>query len=107
MEALRTGPGHLHKLRRLYAERRDILCQGLNKIGWEVIKPQATFYVWAQLPKVYSDSIKFAQLLLNRAGVVVTPGIGFGPSGKKYVRMTLTVPGVRLQEAVQRIKRIL
>ncbi|MBN3038953.1 MAG: aminotransferase class I/II-fold pyridoxal phosphate-dependent enzyme, partial [Candidatus Omnitrophica bacterium] len=105
VEALNMDWAHLAGLKKLYQNRRDILCQGLNDIGWEAKKPKATFYVWAKLPKGYSDSIKFAQLLLDKADLVVTPGIGFGPSGKKYVRMALTVDEERLKEAIARIKR--
>ncbi|MBL7085073.1 MAG: LL-diaminopimelate aminotransferase [Candidatus Omnitrophica bacterium] len=107
IEALNTGPEHLKNLNNLYQQRRDILCQGLNALGWKVNKPKATFYVWVKLPKGYSDSIKFARLLLDKANVVITPGVGFGSSGEGYIRMVLTVPEERLQEAVTRIKRVI
>ena len=105
--ALNTGPEHLQSLNELYQRRRDALCQGLDDLGWRINKPKATFYVWVKLPKGYSDSIKFAQLLLDKADVVVTPGVGFGPSGKGYIRIALTVSKERLQEAVARIKQVL
>lgn len=106
IEALNTGPEHLKNLNNLYQQRRDILCQGLNDLGWKVNKPKATFYVWVRLPRGHSDSIKFARYLLDKADVIVTPGIGFGPSGEGYIRFALTVPKERLQEAIARIKRV-
>lgn len=105
--ALNSGPEHLQGLVNLYRQRRDAVCQGLNALGWKVNRPRATFYIWTKLPRGHSDSIKFARLLLDKADVVVTPGVGFGPSGKGYVRIALTVPEERLQEAVTRIKRII
>lgn len=90
----------------LYRKRRDVLCDGLNALGWHVRKPDATFYVWARVPEG-SDSMAFAKRLLEDAGVLVIPGIGYGDFGDSYVRMSLTVlgdrNGERLQEAVTRI----
>jgi len=71
-----------------------------------VNRPRTTFYIWVRLPKGHRDSIKFAQALLDKADVVVTPGVGFGPSGEGYIRMALTVSKERLEEAVARIKRV-
>jgi LL-diaminopimelate aminotransferase len=107
IEALNSGPEHLKNLNLLYQQRRDILCQGLAALGWQIHRPQATFYIWARLPKGHYGSIKFARLLLNKADVIVTPGVGFGPSGEGYVRLALTVPKERLQEAITRIKKII
>jgi len=90
----------------LYRRRRDVLCDGLNALGWRVPRPEATFYVWAPVPAGHT-SISFAKLLLEEAGVLVIPGIGYGEYGDGYVRMSLTVMGdkngERLQEAVTRI----
>lgn len=105
--ALNTGPEHLQNLVKLYQERRDIICQGLDTLGWKVKKPQAAFYIWTKLPAGHSNSIKFARLLLDKANVVVTPGLGFGPSGEGYIRMALTVSKERLQEAVTRIRGVI
>ncbi len=91
----------------LYRRRRDILCDGLNAIGWKVRKPDATFYVWARVPEG-ETSMTFARKLLEEAGVLVIPGVGYGEYGDNYVRMSLTVMGdkngERLQEAVERIQ---
>jgi LL-diaminopimelate aminotransferase len=105
--ALNSGPEHLQGLIELYRQRRDVFCRELHSLGWKVTKPEATFYIWTRLPKGYSDSIKFARLLLDKADIVVTPGLGFGPSGEGYVRMALTVPEERLKEAAARIKKVI
>ncbi len=104
--ALETGAEHLQDLIKLYQRRRDVLCQGLNGLGWKVNRPKATFYIWTKLPEGHTDSIKFAQLLLDEARVVVTPGVGFGPSGQGYIRIALTVTEEKLQEAAARIKKV-
>ena len=88
-----------------YTKRRDILVDGLCSIGLSVEKPKATFYTWIEVPKGYT-SAEFASHLLLKAGIVATPGNGFGKAGEGYVRMTLTVDQERLKEAVERIRNI-
>lgn len=88
-----------------YAARRDTLVKGLKEAGLGVEKPRATFYLWIEVPKGYS-SVAFASHLLTRAGIVATPGNGFGTPGEGYVRMALTVGTERMKEAVARIKSI-
>jgi LL-diaminopimelate aminotransferase len=90
----------------VYRRRRDALVDGLADAGWRVPRPHATFYVWARVPGG-EDSRSFASRVLSEAHVVVTPGVGFGPSGEGYVRMALTAPEDRICEAVDRIARIL
>ncbi len=90
----------------VYRRRRDILVDGLWAAGWRVNRPHATFYVWASVPGTAS-SRDFAERLLNEAHVAVTPGVGFGPSGEGYVRLSLTAPDERIAEAVDRIARVL
>ncbi|MEJ2745973.1 MAG: LL-diaminopimelate aminotransferase, partial [bacterium] len=85
-----------------YQRRRDVLVDGLHALGWNVTKPKATFYVWAHTPSGQT-STGIAGDLLQKAGIVATPGNGLGPSGEGYVRMALTVPEERLREAVERI----
>lgn len=85
---------------KIYAERRDILVEGLNQLGLPCVKPKATFYVWAKCP---GRSIDFAAKLLD-AGVVVTPGAGFGEYGEGYIRLALTIDKERIQEALKRIE---
>ncbi len=89
----------------IYKDRRDILVDGLKKVGLNVEKPVATFYVWSEVPPGYS-SAKFASLLLKEAGIVVTPGNGFGEAGEGYFRMALTVDKSRIEEAVARMAKL-
>jgi len=90
----------------LIARRRDILVDGLNSLGWKLPKPRATFYVWVPVP-ANETSMEFARNLLEKAGVLTIPGIGYGQHGEGYVRMSLTVSGDRdgdrVREAVRRI----
>lgn len=105
--ALDIAEKHLERMNRVYQERRDVLVDGLNRIGWPTRKPKATFYVWTRIPKSYKSSIEFAAMVLDKAGIVITPGIGMGNSGEGYVRMALTVSKERMQEAVDRLEKIL
>lgn len=99
-----SGPqDHIKDMRSLYRERRDVLCDGLTELGWEFKKPSAAFYVWVNVPKG-GDSRSFAALLLEKADIVVTPGVGFGEFGEGYIRFALTVAKERISEAVERIK---
>jgi LL-diaminopimelate aminotransferase len=91
-------------MRQIYTERRDILVAGLKKLGISVEAPRATFYVWFEVPSGYT-SASFAALLLEKAGIVATPGNGFGAPGEGYVRMALTVSKERIGEAVERMRK--
>ena len=104
--ALKVKNSHLDSMITMYQDRRDALIDGLNSIGWRIEKPRAAFYVWAKTPKGY-NSIKFSELLLKNADIVVTPGNGFGKSGEGFIRMALTVSMERLKEAVSRIEKVL
>lgn len=88
-----------------YQQRRDVFVPGLQQLGLEVESPSASFYVWARVPKK-TTSAAFTARLLQQAGIVTTPGNGFGVAGEGYVRMTLTVPPARLHEALDRMKRL-
>jgi len=103
--ALDSDPSYIDKLNAIYQRRRDVLVDGLNSIGWKVEKPKATFYVWIPVPPGYTSN-ELTKSLLEKADIVTTPGVGFGPNGEGYIRITLTVPEERLQEAVDRIKRL-
>ncbi|MDD5553012.1 MAG: aminotransferase class I/II-fold pyridoxal phosphate-dependent enzyme, partial [Candidatus Omnitrophica bacterium] len=104
--ALEGSKQHIEDMCRLYQGRRDLLISGLNSLGWRADAPKATFYAWLKIPEKIS-SIKFSELLLEKANIVVTPGVGFGKNGEGYIRMALTVPKERILEAVQRLKKIL
>lgn len=88
-----------------YQRRRDILVDGLSSLGWSIPKPKASMFLWAPLPWGYRSSKQFALDLLERAGVVVVPGIAFGENGEGYVRMALVGDDGLLEEAVERIGR--
>jgi LL-diaminopimelate aminotransferase len=103
--ALTGDPSLLDPMRREFQRRRDLFVVGLNRLGYTTAKPQATFYAWARIPGGES-SVSFARRLLDDAGVVVTPGAGFGPRGEGYFRAALTVHGARLAEALERIRRV-
>ncbi|MFQ5836155.1 MAG: aminotransferase class I/II-fold pyridoxal phosphate-dependent enzyme, partial [bacterium] len=103
IEALRMNEHVLEKTREIYQRRRNILAEELARINWQIQLPKATFYLWLKIPSS-SSSLEFAELLMQRCGVVVTPGIGFGFWGEGYIRIALTVTEERLEEAVKRIR---
>jgi len=96
------------EIRALYKERRDVLCEGLNSIGWAVEKPKATMFVWAKIPEKYRSmgSLEFSKKLLKEAKVAVSPGIGFGDFGDEYVRFGLIENNHRTRQAVRGIKQM-
>lgn len=104
--ALGSGDEILRPIRVTYQERRDVLYEGLKRLGLSVIKPKATFYLWARVPEGY-DSSGFVAYLLEKAGVMITPGVGFGSPGEGYVRFALTVSVDRIREAVERISKVI
>ena len=105
--ALNEGDEEVKKIRDIYKDRRDILCDGLNKIGWEVEKPKATMFVWAKIPEKFKmGSVEFSKLLLNECDVAVSPGVGFGQYGDSYVRFSLIENRQRINQAVKGIKKI-
>ena len=101
-----TGPQDMaEQYRRTYQERRDVAVAGLRKLGWEVDVPKGAFFVWAPVPH-RKDSREFATRLLEEAGVVVTPGVGFGPSGEGFYRIALTLGAERIAEAMERLQKL-
>jgi LL-diaminopimelate aminotransferase len=104
--ALTTDDRILSGIRSIYQERRDALYDGLRGIGMELSKPKASFYLWARVPGGF-DSAGFVAHILEKAGVLGTPGNGFGAPGEGYVRFALTVPAERTREAVERMSRAL
>lgn len=103
--ALEGRQEHIESMCAIYLKRRDLLVDGLVSLGWDAIKPKATFYVWIKIPGK-ADSISFAARLLKEANIVATPGIGFGKHGEGYIRMALTVSEDRIREALIRLKKI-
>ncbi len=96
------------KIRKLYEERRDCLCDGLNRIGWEVEPPKATMFVWAQIPEPYREmgSVAFSEMLIDRCKVAVAPGLGFGRGGDGFVRFALVENEHRTRQAIHGLRKI-
>jgi alanine-synthesizing transaminase len=92
-----------------YRERRDTLVRGLNRIGWQVTPPKGTMFVWAEIPEKYQKlgSLEFSQFLVREAKVAVSPGIGFGEAGDKFVRFALVENTNRINQAIRGIKKVL
>ena len=109
IEALNSPQEVIEGVRTTYKIRRDILCDGLNNVGWEVKKPQATMFVWAEIPEPYRElgSLEFSKILLREAQVAVSPGIGFGRHGDTHVRFSLIENQHRTRQAVRNIRRML
>jgi alanine-synthesizing transaminase len=108
--ALRQGEEPVRRQAMEYQRRRDVLVEGLQRIGWEVTPPKATMFVWAQYPQEWRDrmgSIDFAMKLLEEAEVAVSPGRGFGEVGEGYLRLALVENEHRLRQAVRQIGRCL
>lgn len=98
----------VHEISETYRVRRDILCDGLNDMGWEVTPPKATMFLWAKIPEHYRDmgSLEFSKHLLHEAKVAVSPGIGFGEEGDQYVRFGLIENKHRTRQAIRGIREM-
>ena len=92
-----------------YKTRRDALISGLQRVGWEIESPKATMFVWGRIPDKYIEmgSVEFAKMLINEAGVAVSPGLGFGEYGDEYVRFALIENNMRINQAIRGIRKIL
>lgn len=100
-----NGPRDEVEAQRLkYQERRDVLCDGLEGLGWERPNAHGSMFVWAKLPGGRTDSMAFCEELMEKAGVVATPGASFGPSGEGHVRMALVLPPDQIALAVEAIR---
>ena len=105
IEAIQGDQSCVGDMIQVYAGRRDLMVKGLRDCGFEVELPRATFYLWIKVPEGFT-STQFTTLLLEDAGLVVTPGNGFGEAGEGFFRMALTQDRTRLEEAVQRLKEM-
>jgi LL-diaminopimelate aminotransferase len=105
IEAMKGGEGETQAACAIYARRHRLVADTLNALGWHVRPPLATFYVWAPVPEGY-DSIGFASHVLDSVGINITPGVGFGPHGEGYFRLSVTAPDARLQEAMGRLRHL-
>jgi len=105
-----NGPNDCVKqIRRTYQERRDTLVNGLNRIGWDIKSPKGTMFVWGKIPGKYikMGSVEFAKLLIKKAEVAVSPGLGFGEYGNEYVRFALIENPMRINQAIRGIRKIM
>lgn len=89
---------------KMYEQRRDALCNGLRSIGWDLPNGKGTMFVWAKIPGGRTDSMAFCMELLEKAGVIVTPGASFGPHGEGYVRFALVLPPEKIKEVIEAIR---
>jgi len=105
-----NGPQEcVEEIRDIYSSRRDRLIEGLSRSGWQIPKPKATMFVWAQMPDQYKElgSLEFSKLLIEKAKVAVSPGIGFGNYGEGYLRLAMVENEQRIMQAVRGIRRML
>jgi alanine-synthesizing transaminase len=106
---LNEDPDHPERAQAIYQSRRDALCDGLARIGWEVEPPRGTMFVWAPIPEPYRDlgSVEFASMLVKEAKVATSPGVGFGPGGDGHVRFALIENEQRIGQGVRNLRRAL
>jgi len=107
--AMNESPDYPLEVNAIYESRRDALCDGLNRIGWEVERPKGTMFVWAPIPEPYREmgSLEFAKYLVTDAEVATSPGVGFGKGGEGFVRFALIENEQRIAQAVRNLKRSL
>ena len=107
--ALNGPQGCVDEIRRLYRRRRDCLVESLDRAGWPIPSPAATMFAWAPIPDLFGHlgSLEFAKLLLEQAGVAVSPGVGFGECGEGYVRIALVENEQRIRQAARNIRKFL
>jgi alanine-synthesizing transaminase len=91
----------------IYQGRRDILIDGLSRIGWDIPKPKGTMFVWAPIPEPYKDldSVEFCSLMVRECDVALSPGLGFGPGGEGFVRFALIENEKRIAQGIRNLKR--
>ena len=104
--ALNSSQEHVSNIRKVYKNRRDVLIESMKRVGWDIPNPEATMFAWAPIPKKYlsKGSIYFSKVLLKKASLAVSPGIGFGSYGDKHVRISLVENEQRIRQAARNIK---
>ena len=107
--AMNEAPDYPKWVNETYQARRDALCDGLNRIGWELTKPKGTMFVWAPIPEPYREmgSLAFSSFLVSEAEVATSPGVGFGPGGDGHVRFALIENEQRVGQAIRNLRRTL
>ncbi|MGI6249762.1 MAG: aminotransferase class I/II-fold pyridoxal phosphate-dependent enzyme [Anaerolineaceae bacterium] len=103
IEAMTADQEWIQERNEIYAERRDVVYEGLKAAGFEVDLPKAALYLWAKVPEGFEDTIVFCDRLLREAGVSFTPGVVYGPSGKDYVRLSIITPTDQIRTAMERL----
>jgi alanine-synthesizing transaminase len=93
----------------IYQRRRDTLCDGLERMGWDMPRPKGTMFAWAPIPEPYAElgSVEFASMLVRDAQVAVSPGVGFGPGGDAFVRFALIENEQRIGQAIRNLRKAL
>lgn len=106
---MNEAPEYPDEVCAIYQRRRDVLCEGLARIGWEVTPPKGTMFLWAPIPSPYAEmgSVEFASHLVTQAHVATSPGVGFGPGGEGFVRFALIENEQRTTQAVRNLRRVL
>ena len=104
VEALSKKPYSVEKMNAIYSKRRDLLVEGLEDLGWKIKKPKGSFFVWARVPKGITSE-NFTTELLEKTGIIVVPGSGYGKFGEGYFRISITVEDKRIKEAIERMKK--
>ena len=104
--AMNEAPEYPKQINSIYKSRRNTLCDGLNRIGWQVAPPKGTMFVWAPIPEPYREmgSLEFAKHLVKEADVATSPGVGFGPGGDGHVRFALIENEQRISQAVRNLR---
>ena len=107
--AMNEAPEYPKEVNSVYRARRDVLCDGLNRIGWSITAPMGTMFVWAPIPEPYREmgSLEFSSFLVSEAEVATSPGVGFGPGGDGHVRFALIENEQRIGQAVRNLRRTL
>ena len=107
--AMNEVPDYPKEICDVYQERRNALCEGLNRIGWDVVPPQGTMFVWAPIPEAYKDmgSLELSKFLVREADVATSPGVGFGPGGDGHVRFALIENEQRIAQSIRNLKKAL
>ena len=91
----------------LFRKRRDIIASELNELGFKFVLPRASYYFWVRIPEIYSSSIDFCADLLEKQGLVVTPGVGYGPSGEAFFRISMTSPNGKIEKGMERLRNFI
>jgi alanine-synthesizing transaminase len=107
--AMNEAPDYPKEINEIYRSRRDHLCDGLNRIGWHLVPPKGTMFVWAPIPEPYREmgSLEFSKYLVNEADVATSPGVGFGPGGDGHIRFALIENEQRIGQAVRNLRNAL